>query len=85
VQAEVQAGGSAGGGEELTVVDIQNARVYLDAGMKGSQLSGGDPVGGGPQAVEEAGGGQRERARADGGDARAVGGGCPQGIADGRG
>lgn len=85
VEAEVHAGGRSGRGEDLAVVDVQDGGVDLDVRVGGGQEVGRDPVRGGPQPVQEPRGRQRERARADRRDARAVLGGGPQRVTDGRG
>ena len=68
VQAQVQAGRGAGRGQDLAVVDVQHVRVDGHGRMTGGQLRGGSPVGRRAQPVQQAGGGQGERADADGGD-----------------
>ncbi len=85
VQAQVQSGRRTGRGEDPAVVDVQDAGVDLDVRIGGGQEVGRDPVGGGPQPVQKARGGQRERARADRGDACAVPGGRPQRVTYGGG
>lgn len=61
VQAEVDAGGAAGGGEDAAVVDKQHVLVDLYAGEKVSQLLAERPVSGGSLPVEHAGGRKYER------------------------
>ncbi len=84
MQAQVQPGRGTRGGEDLPVVDVEDAGVYLDVRVCGGQQVGRGPVGGGTQAAEQSGGGQREGARTDGSDAGAVGGGGREGVVDGR-
>ncbi len=85
MQAQVQSGRRTGRGEDPAVVDVQDAGVDLDVRIGGGQEVGRDPVGGGPQPVQKARGGQRERARADRRDACALAGGCPQRVTYGGG
>ena len=61
VQAEVDAGGGAGRGEDAAVLDVEGRRVDLGRAA-GPQAVGVHPVGGGPAAVEQAGVGQHEGA-----------------------
>lgn len=82
VQAQVHAGGGAGGGEDLAVVDEQHVGVDVDGGVAARQWGGGFPVGGGLEAVEDAAGGQGEGAGADGGDAGAGGVGVADQVED---
>lgn len=83
MQTQVQSGGGTGGGEDLPVVDVEDVRVDVDVRVGGGQQLGRDPVGGGAQPVEQSGGGQREGAGADGGEAGAGGGGRVQRVVDG--
>ncbi|GAA3802601.1 hypothetical protein GCM10022403_040860 [Streptomyces coacervatus] len=68
VQAQVDAGGDAGRGQDVAVVDEQHVRVDVDLREEALQLVGLRPVRGGGSAVEVAGGGQDEHAVADGGE-----------------
>src|SRR6266704_7194086 len=55
VQAQVQAGGHAGAGQDGVVVDVEHACVDRDPGEAVGELRGGGPVGGGAAAVEQPG------------------------------
>ena len=66
VQAQVQRGGLARGGEHAAVVDVEHVRVDLHPGMAGGQRGGVRPVRGRAPAVQQPGGGQHERARCTG-------------------
>lgn len=82
MQAQIEARGGAGRGEQLPVVDVEHGRVHVDGRVELGEQRGGGPVRGGPVAVEQAGGGEHEGARADGGDPGAPGGGLPYGVED---
>jgi len=73
VQAEVQAGGTAAGGEHVTVIDIQLVRADVDRGVLTHEQPGLRPVRGGRAAIKQSGRGQHERARAHGRQVRARG------------
>ncbi|GGZ75893.1 hypothetical protein GCM10010344_48450 [Streptomyces bluensis] len=68
VQAQVDAGRDARGGQHVSVVDEQHIGVDLDPGEQPLQALGVGPVRGGGAAVEEAGGGEDVHAGADGGE-----------------
>jgi hypothetical protein len=80
VQAQVDAGGDAGRGHHVALVDVQHAGVDLDLREHARQALGVGPVGGGAAAVEQAGGGQRERAGADRADPGTAGVSRAQGL-----
>lgn len=82
VQAQVHAGGGAGGGQDLAVVDEQDVGVDVDGGVAAREQAGGFPVGGGLEAVEDAARGQDEGAGADGGDAGTLGVGVADQVED---
>ena len=65
VQAQVEARGSAGGGEHRPVADEQDVRVDLGLGVQRLQLGRVAPVRRAPAAIEHAGRAERERARAE--------------------
>src|SRR5258707_13268711 len=60
VQAQVDAGGGAGRGEDVAVVDEQLARVDMDGRVALGEGGRVHPVGGGGAPVEQSGGGQHE-------------------------
>ena len=82
MQAQVDSGGDAGRGEDLPFIDEEHVAVYPDARVAAGKLISGGPVRGGPAAVKEVGRRQRERAGADGGDARTTVVGRPQCAGD---
>ncbi len=61
VQAQVDAGGDSGAGHHLPGVDVADVRVDPDARVTGGELAGVAPGRRGPPAVEQPGGGERER------------------------
>ena len=65
VEAEVDGRGGAGRGEHLTVADVEDAGVQVDRRVLPGQLGRIHPVRRGAPAVEQAGGGQHEGARAE--------------------
>ena len=73
VQAEVEAGGQPGGREDVAVVDVEDVGVDLDRRELPRELVGEGPVRRRAPAVEQAGVGEDERARADRHHARAPG------------
>ncbi|GAA2482399.1 hypothetical protein GCM10010276_19490 [Streptomyces longisporus] len=68
VQAQVDAGGDAGRGQDVAVVDEQYVRVDVDLREEALQLVGLRPVRGRGAAVQVAGRGEDEHAGADGGE-----------------
>jgi hypothetical protein len=83
VQREVDGGSGSGGGEDLPVVDEQDAGINLDPGVTGCQFGGPAPMGGDAPTIQQSGFGQQERARAEGEDARSALIGEAQGIEQG--
>lgn len=65
VEAEVDAGGHAGRGEDVAVVDEEDLLVEPDAREAPLELGRVQPVRGGGPAVEQSGGGQHVRAGAE--------------------
>ncbi len=70
VQAQVDPGGHAGGGQYLSVVDVEDVAVHAHLRVEVLQVVGAGPVRRHGTAVEKSCGGQGERARADRGDPR---------------
>ncbi len=68
VEAEVDGGGLAGGGQHAAVVRVEDVRVHDGLRMTGAELGGVRPVGGGPAAVQQARRSEDERTCAEGGD-----------------
>jgi hypothetical protein len=66
VEAHVDSGGHAGRGEDIAVVDVELVGPQVDLRVPALQPVGQLPVGGRPAPVEQAGGGEGERSRADG-------------------
>jgi hypothetical protein len=66
VQAQVDAGGHAGRGQDVAVVDEEDVGVELHLREPAAEALGVGPVGGGRAAVEQPGRGQHEGAGADG-------------------
>jgi hypothetical protein len=66
VQAQVDPRGRAGRGEDVVAVHIEHVRRHLHARKPARQERCVAPVGGGAAAVQQAGGGEHEGARADG-------------------
>ena len=64
MQAQVHRRGLARGREHAAVVDVEHVRVDRHPGIARGQLLGVGPVRGRAQPVQQAGGGQHERARA---------------------
>ncbi len=79
VEAEVEAGRASGRGQNVAVVEVQHPRVDVDCGIPLGELGGMGPVGGGPPAVEQSGGGQHEGSCAQRQDAGPPGVGGPEG------
>jgi hypothetical protein len=69
VQAQVDAGGGAGAGGDVAMVDEEHVRVDPDARELLGQGGGEAPVGGGGSAVQQAGLGEHEGAGAQPEDA----------------
>ena len=67
-QAQVDAGGDAGRGDDVTVGDEDRLRIDVDGRMGGRQAVAGVPVGGGPATIEAARRRPAERPRAHRGD-----------------
>ncbi len=84
VQAEVEGGGAAGGGEDVAVVDEEHVGFEVHGGEPGAEVLGPLPVGGGAAAVEDAGFGEGEGAAAEADEAGAAGVGAADGVEDGR-
>lgn len=85
MERKIDGGGGSGRGENLAVVDIEDARVDLDPGITGGEFSGPAPMRGDAAAIEQASFGKNERAGAEGEDARAALIGEAQGIEHGHG
>ncbi len=83
VQREVDGGRCSGGGEDLPVVDEQDAGIDLDPGVARCQFGGPTPMGADAPTIQQSGFGKQERARAEGEDARAALIGQAQGIEQG--
>ncbi len=83
MQREVDGGGCAGGGEDLPVVDEQDAGIDLDPGVARCQVGSPAPMSGNAPTIQEAGFGQQKRTRAEGEDARSALVGEAQGIEQG--
>src|SRR4051794_24824674 len=66
VQAQVDARGGAGRGQDVTLVDVEHVGVQVDRRMGAGELRGVLPVRGGAPPVEQARGGEDVRAGADG-------------------
>ena len=64
VQAQVDAGGAPGRGQDVALVNEQDAGIHRHPGMLACEQAAFCPVRGGAAAVEQPGGGQGERARA---------------------
>ncbi|BBC34154.1 hypothetical protein SGFS_054480 [Streptomyces graminofaciens] len=71
MQAQVDPGRHAGGGQDVPVVDEEDVRVDLDLGEEALEVLGVVPVRGRRAAVQIAGGGQEVAAGADGDEAGA--------------
>lgn len=83
VQAEVEGGGAACGGEDVAVVDEQHVRFEVHGRESGAEVVGPLPVRGGSAAVEDAGFGEGEGAAAEADEAGAAGVGAADGVEDG--
>ena len=59
-------------GQDVALVDVEHVGLDVDARVARGEVGGVAPVGRGAAAVEDAGGGERERAGADRGHARAA-------------
>ena len=81
VQAQVESGGEARRREHRAVLDVEGVGVDIDLGVPGRQPGGVRAVGRGATAVEYAGGGEGEGARADRGDPGAAAGRCGDQLA----
>ena len=68
-EREVHARGHAGRGDHVAVAHEDRVGLDLDLGMAPGELAARGPVRGGAAAVEQAGRGEQEGARADGADA----------------
>ncbi len=82
VEAEVDAGGCAGGGPDVVVLDEEGVGDDGDAAVPGAQEVGQSPVGDGSATVEQAGLGEGEGAAAQGRDSGAAGVGAAEGVED---
>ena len=85
MEREIDGGGGSGRGEDLAVVDVEDARVDLDLGIAGGEFSSPAPMGGDAATIKQTSFGEDERAGAEGEDARAALIGEAQGIEHGRG
>jgi hypothetical protein len=65
VQAQVQARGDTGAGEDVALVQVQHLGIDPHRREAVGELRGGIPMGGGAAAVGQAGIGQREGTGAD--------------------
>lgn len=72
MQAETEPGSGARAGEDPALVDVQGVRTDGDGRVEAGEQVGEPPVGGGPKAVEESDGGERERTDAVCPDQRAA-------------
>jgi hypothetical protein len=72
-ERQVDAGGHAGGGGDVPVLDEDRVRVDVHGRVLVTQAVAVRPVGGHAPAVEEAGLGEEEGTRADGSDALRLG------------
>ena len=73
-ERDVDAGGHAGRRPHVAVAGPDRVGVDVDVGVLGGEALGAGPVGRRPPAVEQAGGGEQERAAADADDAPGAGG-----------
>jgi hypothetical protein len=78
VQAQVEAGRAARRGEQVAVVDVQHVGVDADVRVPAGQVGALRPVRGGPAPVQQARGGQDQRAGAQRDDAPALRAGLAQ-------
>ncbi len=78
VQAQVQAGGTAGGGQDAAFVDVKHVRDEAQAWAASDELLGVLPVRGGVAAVEKSSSRQHESAGAQRHDTGAGGMGLAQ-------
>lgn len=83
VEAEVDAGGCAGRGPDVVVLDEEGVRDDVDVRVVGAKEVDQVPVGDGSAAIEEAGLGEGERSAAEGGEGGAAGVGAAEGVEDG--
>jgi hypothetical protein len=81
VQAQVDAGGHAGRGQDAAFVNVKHMGIHRHRWIVARQRRGLLPVGGGAPAVEQARGSEHERTRADGDHAGTAGRGHGQGRA----
>jgi hypothetical protein len=65
VNAEVEARGSARGRQHAAIVDVEDVRIDLDAGMTAGEIGGRKPVRRSAEPVEHASCRQHKRAAAD--------------------
>lgn len=84
VQSEIERGGAAGRGQHVAVVDEEHVGFQVDRGKAQPELLGQIPVDRRPAPVEQAGLGERERARAEAHQAGAALVGAAQGGEQGR-
>lgn len=83
VERQVDGCSCSGGGEDLPIVDEQDAGIDLDPGVARCQFGGPAPMGGDAPTIQQSGFGQQERAGAEGEDARSTLIGQAQGIEQG--
>ena len=83
VKAQVQTSRGAGGGQDLSVIDVENIGIDRNTWITTGQLVRGAPVCRGAPAVKQSGRRQYERTAADGSDPAAPLSRAPNGADDG--